>query len=437
MARTKGSQRERLVDAAVVVAARFGYRGASVARIVAQAKVSRATFYEHFGDRDECILAAHRMLAAPVERRLASEPQELGSPGSLRELIAELLEAVERSPAAARFLLVESLAAGPAVRAEHEGLLDQAEAAIETRLDSVPSDAAQLQLPTRALLGGIAGVVAIRAFRGEAGRITELLDELVAWVDSCAIPPGAARLNRAGWAALGKGLVGGEADSLGDEVLERRLPRGRGALSTGAVATEQRERIVAAVARLSREEGYAAMTVADVVATAKVTREAFYEHFRGKEDAFLATQAFGLEQSIAVTAGRYFGEEQWRDRVWNGVEATLSYVAGQTDLVFIDLVESYAAGPAAIRRSFENRMAYTIFLEDGYRERPEAMHLPRICSEAIGGAIYELMRRQVSDGQTARMLELLPQAAYVTLAPFLGPGEALRLVEAKLPRGGD
>ena len=38
-----------------------------------------------------------------------------------------------------------------------------------------------------------------------------------------------------------------------------------------------------------------------------------------------------------------------------------------------------------MRRSFDNRMAYTLFLEDGYRQRPEAERLPRLCSEAIGG----------------------------------------------------
>jgi AcrR family transcriptional regulator len=215
-------------------------------------------------------------------------------------------------------------------------------------------------------------------------------------------------------------------------VLTRRLPRGRGAASPSLVVGEQRQRILAAVARLSRERGYAAMTVSDIVATAGVTREAFYAQFRSKEDAFLATQAFGLEQSISLTAGRYFGEAAWRDRVWNGLQATLSFIAGQRDLGFVDLVESYAAGPAALRRSFENRTAYTIFLEDGYRQRPEAEGLPRLCSEAIAGAIYELFRKEAVEGRASRMLEILPHVVYVTLAPFVGAEEALRLIAERI-----
>jgi AcrR family transcriptional regulator len=165
---------------------------------------------------------------------------------------------------------------------------------------------------------------------------------------------------------------------------------------------------------------------------AGITREAFYQQFRGKEDAFLATQAFSLETSISLTAGRFFGEDAWPDRVWSGLEATLGYIAAQRTLVYVDLIESYAAGPAAIRRSLDNRMAYTLFLEDGYRQRPEAGRLPRVTSEAISGAMQELFRLQVARGHGDRMLELLPQAAYLTLAPFIGPGEALRLIEIKM-----
>ena len=55
------SQRERLVEAMTVVAARHGYAEASVARVVKQAGMSRATFYDHFENRDDCFLAAFRL----------------------------------------------------------------------------------------------------------------------------------------------------------------------------------------------------------------------------------------------------------------------------------------------------------------------------------------------------------------------------------------
>ncbi len=410
----------------MVTAARYGYGGASVSRVVKQAGVSRATFYEHFADRDDCFLAAYREVGGIIRRALSKGGDR--TPGAI---LGDLLGAADAYPATARVGLIESLAAGAEVRREHELLLSEIEAALEHHLQNPPPGSPRLEIPARAVFGAAAGVVAIRVFRGEAGRLRGLRDELLGWIDSYALPEGPRRTG-AEWAKLGEGLVAEKDESLGPEVLARRLPRGRAALPPALVAGEQRERVLAAVAELSRIKGYTATTVADLVATAGVTREAFYEQFRGKEDAFLAAQTFGLEASVSATAGRFFGEESWPDRVWSGLEATLSYIAGQRSLVYVDLVESYAAGTAAIRRSFENRMAYTLFLEDGYRLRPEAATLPRLSSEAISGAMLELFRREVVAGRGERMLELLPLAAYLTLAPFMGVPAALDLVESKV-----
>ena len=193
----------------------------------------------------------------------------------------------------------------------------------------------------------------------------------------------------------------------------------------------QRQRIIAAVGRLARTQGYLATTVADIVKAAPVTREVFYELFRNKEDAFLAAQTAGIERSIPLTGAGFFAGETWPDRVWGGLEALLGYVSTDPAVVYLDVIESYAAGEAALRRSFDNRMAYSLFFEDGYRQRPEAERLPRLCSEVIGDAIVGLMRWHVSEGRTARMLEILPLTTYVALAPFIGGEAALAFVKAK------
>jgi len=410
----------------IEAAARYGLGEASVARVIREAGVSRATFYEHFADRDDCFLAAHQQVAEGIEEIVA---QNIERPPA--EMLAALLGAADRNPAAARVGLLEGLAGEAAVRRQYEELLDRLEERLETYLRNPPGGA-PLGIPARAVLGGVIGVISIRVFRGEAGRLEELRDGLLAWLESHALAAGEQRLSSEDWRQLGTGLEGGLEESLGEDVLARSLPRGRGALSPARVAGEQRQRILAAVAELSREKGYTPTTVADVVRMAGVTREAFYEQFRSKEDAFLATQAFGLETSVGITAGRFFSQAGWTDRVWDGLEATLGYIAGQRSLVYVDLVESYAAGDAAIRRSFENRMAYTLFLEEGYRQRPEATGLPRLASEAIAGAIQELFRHEVLAGRTESMLERLPLVAYLTLAPFLGVAPAIEFIEAKL-----
>jgi AcrR family transcriptional regulator len=68
-----------------------------------------------------------------------------------------------------------------------------------------------------------------------------------------------------------------------------RLPRGPHSLSREQVAANQRSRIMSAMIELVGEQGYGATAVAEVTKRAGLSRKAFYEHFAGKQDCFLAT----------------------------------------------------------------------------------------------------------------------------------------------------
>ena len=66
------------------------------------------------------------------------------------------------------------------------------------------------------------------------------------------------------------------------------LPRGRHKLAAEAVRNSQRARIVRAMLECVGRDGYEATTVPQVVATARVSRNAFYEFFADKADCFIA-----------------------------------------------------------------------------------------------------------------------------------------------------
>src|SRR5689334_20039095 len=75
----------------------------------------------------------------------------------------------------------------------------------------------------------------------------------------------------------------------------RELPRGPHRLTRETVVESQRGRMLDAMAQAVAEKGYPATTVADVIAHAGVSRKTFYEHFRDKEDCFLAAYDTGVE----------------------------------------------------------------------------------------------------------------------------------------------
>src|SRR5881396_2849860 len=95
----------------------------------------------------------------------------------------------------------------------------------------------------------------------------------------------------------------------------RELPRGPHRLGREVVEASQRERMLDAVVRAVADKGYSGATVGDVVSRAGVSRKTFYEHFRDKEECFLAAYDEGVE--ILMKQIRAAGERatSWRDRM--------------------------------------------------------------------------------------------------------------------------
>ena len=76
------------------------------------------------------------------------------------------------------------------------------------------------------------------------------------------------------------------------------LPRGRSHLPPPAVSASHRERLLRSVIAAVSERGYPAVTVADIVRGARVSRKAFYAHFANKEECFLTATGEGGELMI-------------------------------------------------------------------------------------------------------------------------------------------
>jgi AcrR family transcriptional regulator len=118
------SQRERLLKAMTIAAGRNGYRDAHITEVVHRAGVSRRTFYEHFGGKEECFAAAYEHAMEQLWQLTLREfevREEWAE--ALRAGLEAMLSALARRPEAARVCFVEVLAAGPeAARRRDEAL---------------------------------------------------------------------------------------------------------------------------------------------------------------------------------------------------------------------------------------------------------------------------------------------------------------------------
>jgi AcrR family transcriptional regulator len=160
---------------------------------------------------------------------------------------------------------------------------------------------------------------------------------------------------------------------------------------------EHTRRLLEGMAAAITEKGYAATTVADVVAHARVSKRTFYERFTDKEAAFLATYSAASDDMLAVIAAAAATDAPWQERIEAGVRAYLTELAAHPALTRTFLVEIQAAGPKALalRRDVLSRFARGL---QAIVASDEAVPpLPDGLATAIVGGINELLLRAVED----------------------------------------
>ncbi len=111
------AQRERLLRAVIAAVDTTGFRDVTVADIVRGARVSRAAFYAHFADKEDCFLAATRqgglLMADRVVSATRKMPDDASADDVLRASIAAYVEFLAEEPAFARAFYVDMPLAGP------------------------------------------------------------------------------------------------------------------------------------------------------------------------------------------------------------------------------------------------------------------------------------------------------------------------------------
>jgi AcrR family transcriptional regulator len=124
-----GHQRRRLFAAAAAVFSRVGYADASAEAIARQAGMSKATFYEHFANKEDCLLALFDTgtgLVLDAMRQAGERTAGADSAARARSTIDAFLQALADWPDEAQTLLVEIVGAGPRARERRDQALDAA-----------------------------------------------------------------------------------------------------------------------------------------------------------------------------------------------------------------------------------------------------------------------------------------------------------------------
>jgi AcrR family transcriptional regulator len=156
------NQRWRLLGAAAEVMAERGWARIRVADVCGRAGVSRETFYEHFEDLGDCLLAAYEMAADCVLDLASAACEGNGEPAErLRSALGDVLEFLAEEPALAHLLGPGGMGA-PAIATARERLI---------------GELACTDIERRGVEGAFV-LVSEQVLKGAAARLPELTDQL-------------------------------------------------------------------------------------------------------------------------------------------------------------------------------------------------------------------------------------------------------------------
>lgn len=135
--------------------------------------------------------------------------------------------------------------------------------------------------------------------------------------------------------------------------IPKSLPRGRHGLSRELIRTSQRTRLLDAMADLTSENGYTAVTIGDIVSRGGVAKRTFYEYFTDKEACFLAAGEFLAGKVAEAIVIPHDPEMDLYHRAEATIRSLLQTLQNHPSYARASFVEIWAAGSNAINRRLE------------------------------------------------------------------------------------
>lgn len=207
---------------------------------------------------------------------------------------------------------------------------------------------------------------------------------------------------------------------------KRGMPR-------GYVSEIQRARMLSAAVDAIKESGYAQLTVAQVIARAKVSRKTFYDLFEDREDCFLAVFEVTLSQLSARVARAYKAESNWREGVRAGLAALLWSIDEDPELARLCVVDALGGGArvltARARTIVVLRETIDLGRQPGAKNGP-----PAVTAEGVIGAVLAVLHARLLERSTEPYVALHGSLMSMIVLPYLGTRAASVELRREPPR---
>jgi AcrR family transcriptional regulator len=392
--------------------AQRGYHRTTVAHVIGLAGVSRRAFYEQFANKEECFLATYDIVVAR-SRKLVLEAwsSERGWANRLHASCKSFLDDIVAEPKGAQLVLIDALGIGAKARERLHLAGNAYERLVAAAFRVAPGASPLPAIASRAIVGGVRHVVFNRIREGRVTELRTLTDELLDWVEAYR-SPATARLNA---------------------IALKKPPDIPPAPAAFLAADDKRARVLGSVVHLTLDEGYGELTDPQLAQFAGISTEAFHKQFANKEECFLTVVDEFASEALQAVEKTIEPIPAWSDAVPVAVSSFIEHIVSHPALLRLAFIDLYEVGPGMIPRMTKSIDRFIGMLA---KNAPAPRRAPEIASEAITGAVWDI----VSAYSSAERMRYLPclsdHIAFVVLAPYIGPKDAIDSIEqARLGAG--
>jgi AcrR family transcriptional regulator len=203
------------------------------------------------------------------------------------------------------------------------------------------------------------------------------------------------------------------------------LRTGPNGLPRGQVSEIQRSRMLTATVDAVEDVGYARLTVAQVIARARVSRKTFYDLFEDREDCFLAAFDQAVDQFGALVGEAYAQEPNWREGIRAGLLAMLRFMDEEPALARLCVVEALGAGPRVLKRRTQVLAELKEVIDrgrmsPGARIARAAEESPDVTAEGVIGAVFAVLHTRLLARSREPFTALLGPLMSMIVLPYLG-----------------
>jgi AcrR family transcriptional regulator len=186
----------------------------------------------------------------------------------------------------------------------------------------------------------------------------------------------------------------------------RRLPPGPHGLPPEFVARNQRERLIAAMAEVCAEGGYAGATVAEVTRRAGVSTASFYRQFKDRRECLLASFEELFGRLLGEVERACVAETEPEAKARAGIRTAASLLAADPPTARLLTVEIGAVGMEGVQFQHEAIERLAARLREARQPEADSPVLSPGAEWAAVAAMVALVARRVAEGESPELAEL-------------------------------